>query len=326
MMCPTAGAPAAMDNAMPSTNVRRRSLRRWLASLAFAAIVAAPAAAFAQVVVVANGSPITAYDIDQRTKLISTSTGKKAPRQEIINELIDDRLKIAKAKVYGLAVSDAEVDEAYNGMATRQHITPPQFDQMLAKSGISPDTIKARIRADLTWGQLVRGKFSSSLEVGESEISKALRERSEPDNDPVGYIYTLYPVMVLVPQGSAESIVEGKRREAENLRGRFVSCKDGLAFARALRDVAVREPVSKSSADLPPPLRELLGKIEVGRLTTPETTPQGLQMFALCEKKESKSDSPVKREMRQQLFAKQFEAEAKKFLDEIRKQAMIEYK
>ena len=327
MTRPTAAAFAVMDNAMSNIHIRRRSFRRWLVSLAFAAVLAAPAAAFAQVVVVANGSPITAFDIDQRTKLIATSGGDKKPsRQDVIKELIDDRLKIAKAKTYGLAVSDAEVDESYNGMATRQHITPAQFSQMLGRSGISEETIKARIRADLTWAQLVRGKFSSSLEVGESEITKALRERSEPANDMVGYIYTLTPVMVLVPQGSAENIVDSKRREAENLRGRFVSCKDGLAFARALRDVAVRESVSRSSADLPPPLRELLGKMEVGRLTTPEVTPQGLQMFALCDKKESKSDSPGKREMRQQLFAKQFEAEAKKFLEEIRKQAMIEYK
>ena len=49
-------------------------------------------------------------------------------------------------------------------------------------------------------------------------------------------------------------------------------------------------------------------------------------MFALCDKKESTADSPVKREVREEIFTKRFEAEAKKFLDEIRKQAMIEYK
>jgi peptidyl-prolyl cis-trans isomerase SurA len=120
--------------------------------------------------------------------------------------------------------------------------------------------------------------------------------------------------------------MEAKRREAENLRSRFVTCTDGLPMARALRDVAVREPVNRSSSDLPPQLRELLGSMEVGRLTTPEVTAQGLQMFALCGKKESKEDSPAKREVREQIYAKRFESEAKKFLEEIRKSAMIEYK
>jgi peptidyl-prolyl cis-trans isomerase SurA len=285
-----------------------------------------PAAAFAQVVVIANGSPITAYDIEQRTKLVATSTHKTPTRQEVIGDLIDDRIKIAKAKTYGLEVSEAEVEQAFGNMAKNQHISPQQFAQAVERAGISPNTIKARIRAEMTWSQLVRGKFSSTLEIGDSDVTRALRERNDSQADVAGYIYTLYPIIVLIPSGSSAAVVETKRREAENLRGRFVSCNEGLALSRALRDVAVREPLSRSSTDLAPELRDLLGTIEVGHLTTPEATAQGLQMFALCDKKESKTDSPLKREVRQELFVKKFENESKRFLDEIRKQAMIEYK
>lgn len=311
---------------MPRTSVRFRSLRRWVASAALAVAVAVPAGAFAQVVVIANGSPITAYDIEQRTKLITTSTHKAPTRQEVIQELIDDRIKITKAKSYGFEVPDAEVDQAFANMAKNQQLSPQQFTQVIERAGISPTTIKARVRAELTWSQLVRGRYSASLEIGESEITKALSERNASQGDVAGYIYTLYPVMILVPPGSSAAVMEAKRREAENLRGRFVSCNEGLAFSRALRDVAVREPISRSSADLTPQLREVLGSIQVGHLTTPEPTAQGLQMFALCDKKESKTDSPLKREVRQELYSKRFEIESKRFLDEIRKSAMIEYK
>ena len=312
---------------MPNTRLRLASCRAGLAALALAATaIIVPDAAVAQVVVVANGSPITAYDIEQRTKLMATSTHKAPARQEVIQELIDDRLKIAKAKSYGFEVGDAEVEEAYNNMARAQHLTTPQFSQMIERTGIAPSTIKARIRAELTWTQLVRGKFSSSLQIGDSDISNALRSRNEADADAVGYIYTLYPIMVLVPQGSPPAAIEAKKRDADSLRGRFASCKDGLPFARALRDVAVREPITRSSADLPEQLRAVLADTPVGHLTAPDVTGQGLQMFALCDKKESKTDSALKRETRQQLFAKRYEAEAKKYLDEIRKQAMIEYK
>jgi len=315
-----------MDIAMPRTSVRLHSFRRWVASTAFAAAVAIPAAAFAQVVVIANGSPITAYDIEQRTKLITTSTHKTPTRQEVLQDLIDDRLKITKAKSYGFEVPETEVDQAFANMAKNQQLTPQQFTQVIERAGISPTTIKARVRAELTWSQLVRGRYSASLEIGESEISKALSERKDGQGDVAGYIYTLYPVMILVPPGSSAAVMEAKRREAENLRGRFVSCNEGLAFSRALRDVAVREPISRSSADLTPQLREVLGSIQVGHLTTPESTAQGLQMFALCDKKESKTDSPLKREVRQELYSKRFDIESKRFLDEIRKSAMIEYK
>ena len=49
-------------------------------------------------------------------------------------------------------------------------------------------------------------------------------------------------------------------------------------------------------------------------------------MFAVCNKKESSTESPLKRELREQIFTKRFESESKKFLDEVRKSAMIEYK
>jgi peptidyl-prolyl cis-trans isomerase SurA len=306
-------------------NERITTFRRGLAAAVVALSLALPVAARAQVVVVANGSPITELDIQQRSKLIATSARKAPSRKEVISDLIDDRLKIARAKVYGLEVTDAEVDGAFQSMATRQHIQPQQFAQALERSGISPNAVKARIRAEMTWNQLVRGKFGASLQVGEADIASALKARNEADSS-VAYTYTLYPVTVVVPRGSGEGITQAKRQEAENLRARFVSCNEGLALARGLRDVAVREPVSRSSSDLPQQLRDLLGGMQVGRLTTPEVTAQGLQMFALCAKKESTADSPAKREAREQIFSKRFEAESKKYLDEIRKSAMIEYR
>jgi peptidyl-prolyl cis-trans isomerase SurA len=296
---------------------------QWFMGAMLAVVLACPAAA--QVVVIANGSPITEYDIQQRMKLDS-SQHKTATRQQIIDDLIDDRLKISKAKVYGLEVDDSEVSRAFEGMATRQHITVQQFSQVLERAGISPNTVKARIRAEMTWQQLIRGKFGSSLQVGESDIANALKERNENETSAVGYVYTLYPVTIVVPRGSSEATISAKRGIADNLRVRFVSCNEGLAMARALRDVAIREPITRSSADLTPQLREILGNIEVGHLTAPEVTAQGLQMFAVCNKKETTAESPLKREVREQLFTKRFDSESKKFLEEIRKSAMIEYK
>lgn len=317
---------------MTRINVKRRPVRSWMASsqnwlgcLIVAAGLAMPAAASAQVAVIANGSPITELDISQRTKLLSTQGAKGVTRQTVIQELIDDRLKIAKAKSYGMEISDAEVDAAFQNMAQRQRISPDQFAAMLERGGISANAIKARLRAEMVWSQLVRARFGSSLQVGDADIAAALKSSNESETA-VSYIYTLYPITVVIPAGSSAGIIDGKRQVAENLRSRFNSCQTGLPLARALRDVAVREPISKNGAELPEPFRDLLAKLEVGRLSTPDVTPQGLQMFALCDKKESKSDSPAKRELREKLFTSRYQAESKKFLDEIRKTAMIEYR
>jgi peptidyl-prolyl cis-trans isomerase SurA len=121
-------------------------------------------------------------------------------------------------------------------------------------------------------------------------------------------------------------LVEARRREAENLRGRFTSCKEGLLLARSLRDVAVRDPVRRSSVDLPDNLREALNSTPVGKLTRPEVSAQGVAVFAVCEKRENKTDTQRTRTAQEELFKSRFEAQSKRYLSELRRQAMIEMK
>ncbi len=154
---------------MPGVRLNLRPVQLWLACAAIAAALASPAPARAQVVVVANGSPITELDIQQRTKLINAANHKNPSRQEVINELIDDRIKVAKAKTYGLEVTDAELENGFEGMARRQHLTSQQFTQLLERSGISPGALKARMKVELTWSQMIRGKYGSSLQIGEAD-------------------------------------------------------------------------------------------------------------------------------------------------------------
>jgi peptidyl-prolyl cis-trans isomerase SurA len=277
-----------------------------------------------QVVVVVNGEPITALDIDQRSKLSQLSTHKAPPRQEVLNELINEILKVKEGKKYGLEVSNAEVEQAFGGMAARMRLTSDQLTQMLAKSGVNASTLKQRIKADITWPQLVRGRYQSSLQIGEKEIVTVADGKSD---EGAGYDYTLRPVLLLIPGGSSEAYIEARRRDAESLRGRFQGCEQGIAFARALKDVAIREPVLRSSADLPPELRKVLDGIEVGRLTPPESTKLGIEMYAICAKKESTADNtPGKRRAREAIVAERYERLSKQYLNEIRRGAMLEYK
>ena len=101
---------------------------------------------------------------------------------------------------------------------------------------------------------------------------------------------------------------------------------EGLRFTRGLEDIAIREPIVKSSADLPPELHEMLERTGVGHLTNPETTPNGIEVFAICEKRETKTDAPAVRQVRQEMFKEQFQAKSKRFLDQLRRQALIEMK
>ncbi|RAI31834.1 SurA N-terminal domain-containing protein [Rhodoplanes serenus] len=287
---------------------------------------AARPAAAQNVVVMVNGDPITSFDIDQRAKFTQLVTRKSPGRDEVIEELINERLKIQAGKRYRLEVTDSEVDSSYADMARRMRLTPEQLTATLANGGVQAGTMKSRIRADIVWQQLVRGRFQSSFQFRDKDILAAAESKRKDDQPIVDKIeateYVLRPVLFVVAKGAGNA--DGRRREAEALRARFQDCDNGLAFARQLRDVAVREQIVKTSTDLPPALREMLERTGVGRLTTPETTPNGIEMFAVCAKRDTKVDAPILKETRQALFAERFEVQSKKFLQELRRGAMIE--
>jgi peptidyl-prolyl cis-trans isomerase SurA len=287
----------------------------------------APSSGGTGVVVLVNGDPITNLDIEHRTRFLQLAMNRSPTRREVIDELIDERLKLQLTKRFdfGGYNFDNEVENAVNNMARRRNMTQQQFAQDLAARGVPISTLKSRLKAELIWAQAVRGKYAASLQLNDSQVLKELELRNK--DDPGGYDYTLRPILFVVTRGSPPAVFEGRRREADGLRTRFRNCEEGLPLAQALTGVIVRPQVVRSSADLPPQLREILERTEVGRLTPPETTPEGISTYALCSKKASSKDNTVgKREVREEIYSKQFQANAKKFIEQLRSQAYIQYK
>jgi peptidyl-prolyl cis-trans isomerase SurA len=307
-------------------NTKGRTCRTALAVACLIAAAAASSTARAQqVLMIVNGDVITAYDVEQRMKFVQLSTRKPGVRSEVIDELIDDKLKVQFGRRYKIEIPDSEIDTQFAEMGNRMHMTPEQLTQALAQGGVDASTLKAKIRSDTVWQNIVRGKYQGDFQIREKDVLAAIQTDKPDEKSQVGYEYRLRPILFLVPHGAAQ-ITEARQKDAEALRGRFTDCDSGLKYARTLRDVAVRDVIVKSSSDLPPVLRDVLDKTEIGHLTAPEVTPQGVELFALCERKETKEDTPEKRQAREKLFSEKFQAKAKQLLRELRKQAMIERK
>jgi peptidyl-prolyl cis-trans isomerase SurA len=269
-----------------------------------------------------SGEPITNLDIEQRTKLNALTTQKQMPRQEVIDQLIDEKVKIKEAKKYGVDPTSSDIEQSYSGMSSRMRITADQLTKSLESKGIRPDTLKARLRADMVWTSLVRGRFKESLQVGEKEVTAAAGDQSQAE----AFEYKMQPIILIVAKGAAPAVIESRKKEADALRERIQSCESANSYFKSMQNAAIRDVVTRTSADLPGPLRELLDKTPIGHLTTPEITKQGVEMVALCGRKPTTVDTPKKREIREKMYTEKYEAKSKAYLQEIRKAAMIEYR
>src|SRR5205807_2514174 len=133
-----------------------------------------------------------------------------------------------------------------------------------------------------------------SLQVGDKEVDVKMQGANA--QDPTNYEYKLRPVLFLVPRGAAPPAFEARKKDADAFRARFQSCEEGLRSAMALPDVAVRETITRQSADLAEAQRKVLNETAVGRLTPPDITPQGVEVFAVCSKTAATGETPAKRD------------------------------
>jgi peptidyl-prolyl cis-trans isomerase SurA len=315
-----------MTTIKPGPNRIRSLIAGCAMALAALTVSASPLRA-QSVAVLVNGEPITNYDIEQRTKLNFLTTHKQTPRQEVIDQLIEEKVKIREARKYGIDPGVSDIEQSYASMSSRMRITPDQLTKSLDSQGIRPDTLKSRIKADMVWASLVRGRFKESLQVGEKDVAAAAAAKEGGEQAQTeAFEYQMQPIILIVPKGAAPTAIELRKKEAEALRERIQTCEAANSYFKSMQNAAIRDVVTKTSADLPAPLRELLDKTPIGHLTAPEITKQGVEMVALCGRKPTTVDTPKKREIREKMYAEKYEKKSKDYLLEIRKAAMIEYR
>jgi peptidyl-prolyl cis-trans isomerase SurA len=304
--------------------------RRLLAGLVFAitagvlALLPAPAAA-QHVVALVNGEPITALDVAQRLKLLQVSTRRSPPRQEIIEELINEKIKIQQAARLGIPMTDAEVDRIFAQMAQSSRRKPADFAAELTKAGVDVPRFKNRIRAETAWRQVMQQQSPASFMVRDADIVALLMSRGQTAQ--ISAIqYSLRQIVFVVPRGSSDTLRAARAREAEAFRKLFTNCENGFAIARQQRDVVVKDSVVRLSTDLNVRLRELLDKTPIGALTPPEPIQGGIEVVAVCDRKETIADVSARREVREELLGKRIQVGDKELLDKFRTRSIIEYR
>jgi len=304
-----------------------------IASLLLACALAVPAlvfphSAFAQqILVMVQGSPITSFDVSQRIKLAQLTERRALNSKQALDELVDERLKVFTAERYGITMDTADLNKMYASMGARTGRTPEQLTQGLAQAGIEARLLKDKMRADNVWNNYVRGRFSSTTTVRDGDIFAALGAKGEDATKAQRTTeYTIRQIVLVVSRTAPPATRSQRMAEAGALRKNFTDCEAGTATARAMRETVVRDPVIRTSADMSAPLRKLMDETPIGQMTPPEVTQAGIEMVAICNRREVVGESAQKREIRNELQTKQFDDLSRRLLSEARKSAMIVYR
>lgn len=302
-----------------------RGLRAAL--LAAALGIAALAPAHAQTIkVVVNDQIITSGEIASRARFLQLTQRPPNPDRAAMEELIGEKLQVQEAKRLGITATKTEVDAAFASIATRLKLSPAQLEQALAQGGVPAKTLKDRIYAQIVWGQVVRKRFRQSVNVSEQDVIAALQAKGGNADGKKTTEFEITTITFVVPKSAGEGGFARRQKEAENLRARFTSCEQGIEFARALPEVVVKPVGRRLQSEIPPDMLVNFNNTSVGRLTPPERNGAGVEVIAICGKRELSSDAAARKDMEMELMNNQGELTSRRFLLELRRNAVIEYK
>lgn len=289
----------------------------------FFLILALPLVAQAATIkVTVDDVPITDLQISQRSKLLqlerrgaSSNARNRLAREELINEAI----KLAEAKRIGQSPTDSEVNSALLDVSRNMRISSDNLMQILAQNGVNADTLRDRLRATIAWGKVVQTVVTGRIELSNADLeARAAEALTEADS--IDYI--LKEILFIIPTGS--NISNSRRTaQANQYRRNFQGCSSAVELSLSYTDAAVIDLGRRHATQLPDAIAAELSRLNEGGITSPRVVANGVSMLAICSKTVARDLSFATNELRQEVGSGLIEAEAEKYLQELREKANI---
>lgn len=304
----------------------RSSALRLILCFISVAFLTVSANAQAKIKVIVNDKAITAYDISQRAKLIvltqrkSRSVANRMAEQELIDEVI----QVGEAARVGMTPSQAEIDNAYGNVARNVRMSTSQLSTALRRSGVNPDTLKDRIKAQIAWQNVIRARFRSEIKINESDVIAAMKRTKDDDDDRNTSVeYQLKQIIVVVPKKASNALKSQRKRESQQIQKAFNGCEESGNVLGQYNEVVVKNVGRRLETELPPQMKEEISGLEVGRLTKPSPSGRGFEMIAVCGKREMQSDLAARTEVEAELRAKEGEQMSRRYMRQLKQIATI---
>ncbi|MFP7672836.1 peptidylprolyl isomerase [Marivita sp. S0852] len=269
-----------------NTSMRHLSAFALGIALTFGPVQAPAQNLFAPVIRV-NDRVVTAYEIDQRERMLTVLRAPGNVKELAREQLIEDRLRIQAAEQAGIVPSPEEVLDGMTEFARRAELSREEFLQALESNGVAAQTFRDFVRAGLSWRLLVQARFAGRVNVSEEEVDRAL---GASGGSSVRVL--LSEIIMPAPPGQAETVQQRAERISQITTEAAFSSEARRYSATATRGAGGRLPW-QNIEDLPPVLRPLVLALAPGEVTAPLPIPNAIALFQLRDIEETGFSAPT---------------------------------
>lgn len=271
-----------------------------LALALIAGLAASPAAAqqVLRIAAIVNDEVISAQDLDQRLDLAVAATGQpNAPelrrrlRDQVLRNLIDERLQMQEAARMKISAAPEELDQAIRQLELQNNIPEGKFEEVVARQGASIQALNQQLRAEIAWTKVVRRRVLPGVVITDEEVDLAIQQLKR---DVGGTESLLAEILLLVDNPDQE---EEARRNAVNI---IEQLRNGAAFPAMARQFSNGSTAAAGgdlgwvrSGALPEEVERVVGKLSPGQLSEPIRSTTGFHIVLVRERRQIRLGNPA---------------------------------
>ncbi len=262
-----------------------------LFSFLFIAIFAAYFATASSIKAVVNNDIITAIELNQRAKLAALFSGGKIKasdpklQRDILEALIDEKIKLQAAHSIKRSVSEAEVDKIVSNMEQKNKMPEGTLSKMLGQQGLSIEYFKDQVRAQLAWRNYVRAVVSKDIKDRPYDIERLLDQELQKGSTITEYLIgeIFIPTYSGASDAAAKATAERVRRLAVSSPTPFGELARNFSSAPSRTEDGISGWVI--SGQLEPALDQAIKKLSVGGTSSVIRTDRGFYVLRLLKKR-----------------------------------------
>ena len=130
---------------------------------------------------IVNEDVVSVYDLEERVKLLIITSNQKDTVQlrkrlsrQILNRLIDEKLKLQDAKKLGIKVETSKLEKEFTNIEKQNKMPRGGLTRFLKLNGISRMALLDQIEASIAWIETVNRKFRYRISISEEEIDEVI--------------------------------------------------------------------------------------------------------------------------------------------------------
>jgi len=248
-------------------------------------------------------------------------------REEILNQLIDQKLTDQQIKQSKIIVGDDEINSAIERLKEANLFTDEELREMLKAEGLTMEEYQEQIKDQILRAKLVNFEIKSKIVITKEDIESYYKSHS----DKYGKIkkYRLSNIIMKVPSFASK---EEKLGVLEKMEIVLTELKAGKPFDIIAGTYSESSYVSDEGGlglfelkELSPNIQEAIKDMKAGEFTPVLDTDQGYQIFYVQEivNVPGKSLEEASPEIEDMLYKEIVDKKFRSWIDELRKRSHI---